>query len=703
MVPSSIRKPAVVLIAMLLAMLGLAPVAAYHEGDDAEHGFASDAFYDRWARTDLPVEQGVVSRTWMWGPTPYTEGMFEPYTEAPDGERLVQYFDKSRMELTNPAAVDDGLWYVTNGLLVVEMVDGRIQVGDDDFVDADPATIPIAGDPDDAFGPTYADINNYGLRGQPAATVGTTLDLTVQNGTVVQDAAYAEYGITAGYRVTVPNVDHTVASVFWDFMNSAGIVYEGGQYVVADLFINPFYASGYPITEAYWASVMVGGTERDVLWQCFERRCMTYTPGNPDGFLVEAGNVGQHYYNWHYGQVVEPPPPVTETAFVYLVAIGDAGESGMFFGCDDSLIPVEIDIEANQSDEDRIAAVLQAMFANGDTWDDTGLYNVFADSSLTVDNVTIDNGEATVNLSGELVIGGVCDNPRVEEQLLATITQFAGVSSAVVLLNGAPVFEQEPVTENVNIFLVEVGEGEEPNGNDNGDTFGCLDVLVPVSVEITHDGSMEGRITASLNALFGFEHDDLYNVYADADLTVEDVQIINDVVTVNLSGEIGFVGGVCDEPRVIEQFDATVTQFEGIERSVLLIDGAGPFPSQEIFELEGGILATFSVVGEHFNVWVTNEVAIDDILALQANPDLNTFPNAPILFGAGEANHNQPWSWHLDPANVEMVEMSIELCDGRPSFVEGEVEYFVETVERYCPWGAELVEVQDFRDNNNGS
>ena len=38
-----------------------------------------------------------------------------------------------------------------------------------------------------------------------------------------------------------------------------------------------------------------------MLIQCFERRCLTYTPGNPDGWQVEAGNVGQHYFHWRYG------------------------------------------------------------------------------------------------------------------------------------------------------------------------------------------------------------------------------------------------------------------------------------------------------------------------------------------------------------------------------------------------------------------
>jgi len=36
--------------------------------------------------------------------------------------------------------------------------------------------------------------------------------------------------------------------------------------------------------------------------QVFERRVLTYTPGNPPGWDVEAGNVGLHYYEWRYGE-----------------------------------------------------------------------------------------------------------------------------------------------------------------------------------------------------------------------------------------------------------------------------------------------------------------------------------------------------------------------------------------------------------------
>ena len=254
-----------------------------------------------WERADKPVADDRASRTWIWGPEPYSSSMWEPYSESPRGTRLVQYFDKSRMEITAPDAFDDGLWYVTNGLLVVEMVQGRFQIGNETFDESPaPAGIPIAGDPGSAS-PTYADIDHYRLTDTPPLMVGSLITQRIDgDGNVSNDSSKSAQNITAAQRFQAPKIDHTVASVFWEFMTSTGVVYENGRFITESVFENPFYATGYPITEAFWSAVMVNNEERDVLWQCFERRCLTYTPGNPTGFLVESGNVGQHYYRWRY-------------------------------------------------------------------------------------------------------------------------------------------------------------------------------------------------------------------------------------------------------------------------------------------------------------------------------------------------------------------------------------------------------------------
>ena len=258
---------------------------------------ANPHFWRTWARTDLPVRNGNVSRTWMWGPGPFTDSRWETYAESPGGEREMAFFDKTRMEINHPGADSTSIWYVTNGLLVVEMISGNRQFGDDTFVFYGPANVHVAGDPDDPDSPTYASFTN--LLDAPASPVGTLLTQRVdRSGAVAPDDRFATYQVSVAHVDDV--TDHGIAGPFWTFMNSHGLVYEDGSLTSDRLFPNPYYATGRPVAEAYWATVQVSGVPRDVLMQCFERRCLTYTPGNPDGFVVEAGNVGQHYFSWRY-------------------------------------------------------------------------------------------------------------------------------------------------------------------------------------------------------------------------------------------------------------------------------------------------------------------------------------------------------------------------------------------------------------------
>ena len=261
-----------------------------------------DPLLANWQRTDKPVMDGVVNRTWMWGPQEAAYLTWESYAEAPDGERKVIYFDKSRMEITDPDAGRDDPWYVSNGLLVVELMSGQLQTGHNRFENRGPANVNVAGDASDPNGVTYATMAN--LRAPYTGPEPEPLTWTIDGaGNVGADARFAEYDI--GVTWYEPATGHWVAEPFWAFMTSTGTVWEGEDYTTEALFSDPFYATGLPITEAYWTQVLLEGQLEDVLLQCFERRCLTYTPINDPGWEVEAGNVGLHYSIWRYG---EPPP-----------------------------------------------------------------------------------------------------------------------------------------------------------------------------------------------------------------------------------------------------------------------------------------------------------------------------------------------------------------------------------------------------------
>src|SRR4051812_26847207 len=139
--------------------------------------YADPAFQQQW-------QQGEALTPNFWGPlSTAKDGQMERYADVPGGQRLVQYFDKGRMELRNGV--------VTNGLLAGEIVRGQLQVGDASFLAKDPPAIPIAGDADNP-GPTYRHLSTTArslLAATPAEPGGDSAAVVGPDGTVSPGAS----------------------------------------------------------------------------------------------------------------------------------------------------------------------------------------------------------------------------------------------------------------------------------------------------------------------------------------------------------------------------------------------------------------------------------------------------------------------------------------------------------------------------------
>jgi hypothetical protein len=236
----------------------------------AASAFAIPGFEAQWQAGEKIIPN-------FWGPLATAkDGRQEFYADAPDKQRLVQYFDKGRMELVNGE--------VHNGLLATELITGRIQVGDNTFDPREPPAIPLAGDLDTP-GPTYFTIHAFAstlLSPIPRAT-GTPIMASVSaSGEIVANAAPPGTKSVASDGYDEPT-KHNVAAPFTAYRDRVG-----------------FLTIGYAISEPFWATVKVAGQQKAVLIQIFERRVLTYTVDNPDPFKVEMGNIGRHYYQWRY-------------------------------------------------------------------------------------------------------------------------------------------------------------------------------------------------------------------------------------------------------------------------------------------------------------------------------------------------------------------------------------------------------------------
>ena len=128
----------------------------------------------------------------------------------------------------------------------------------------------------------------------------------------------------------------------------------------------------------------------------------------------------------------------TTSANLYFVALADNGKSGEKIGCNDSLVAVSTNI----SGEDSIQATLNELLSyKQQYYGQSGLYNSLYQSNLTIESITIDDGVATVNLTGTVQLGGACDNPRFEQQLMTTILQFPSIESVDIYVNNKPLAE----------------------------------------------------------------------------------------------------------------------------------------------------------------------------------------------------------------------------------------------------------------------
>lgn len=123
--------------------------------------------------------------------------------------------------------------------------------------------------------------------------------------------------------------------------------------------------------------------------------------------------------------VVKEATPVqkTQEVKVYLVAVNDAGKSGKKIGCDDSLVAVTRTIKATAT---PLKAALQELVA-GPSERDGELGNYVFGPDLKVKSVSLSKGTATIRFSGQISVAGVCDMPRITEQIEATAKQFPTV------------------------------------------------------------------------------------------------------------------------------------------------------------------------------------------------------------------------------------------------------------------------------------
>ncbi|MEI2617896.1 MAG: hypothetical protein V9F06_09730 [Thermomicrobiales bacterium] len=263
--------------------------------------FADPAFTRYFQRT------GTQGRALLWGQGPIVS-IVEPFTGAPGNRRLVEYFERGRMELATEA--EDGASRVTVGLLVREMATGNVQVGYDAFVQVAPAAVPIfsamPGLPADQV--TYANFADD-ARSHTADRTGAEVDAWMTSSGATEQIG-PERVILGRYD---PQTGHNVPAITDGWLAAAPL----GA-------LSPLEAVGRPISEPYWIDSGKGPIGLSLV-QLFERRAIVYTPGLPEGERFTVTSAGRHYYQWRYSAELTPAAPAapTRSSFSQLLPGGD--------------------------------------------------------------------------------------------------------------------------------------------------------------------------------------------------------------------------------------------------------------------------------------------------------------------------------------------------------------------------------------------
>jgi hypothetical protein len=118
------------------------------------------------------------------------------------------------------------------------------------------------------------------------------------------------------------------------------------------------------------------------------------------------------------------------------------------------------------------------------------------------------------------------------------------------------------------------------------------------------------------------------------------------------------------------------------------------------------IIVTFQMIGDSTGdqdfVAVTNDTALGELAFSELElpfAERTLFPVGPIARGDGGHNFHQAehrdfeWSWHLLPEDWTLTEAAEPQCDSNAVLVEQAIDYWVDTVGRFCPSGARVVSV----------
>ena len=115
----------------------------------------------------------------------------------------------------------------------------------------------------------------------------------------------------------------------------------------------------------------------------------------------------------------------------------------------------------------------------------------------------------------------------------------------------------------------------------------------------------------------------------------------------------------------------------------IILDGSCSFPDE-------GVFVHFEMSSERVRMYITRTTTIQDARDNLAGRNQKHIPMGKIRSGR---LFDAQWSWYVDPETITLNEVTIEVCDASPSYIE---QHLGDWLGRdWCPWSAEIEYIEE--------
>ena len=283
-------------------------------------------------------------------------------------------------------------------------------------------------------------------------------------------------------------------------------------------------------------------------------------------------------------------PAVETTIQAWLGSYDNYNDESLPYGCGNFLLPVDTGIPRSGDTQDDLRLALEALLDPDFKHPEVETEAWLREMSLSVDTITIDDGDAVVMFGGTLIGPGHCGDALIEGQILQTIFQFEAIERVMVSDGETNLWEMIDLTDwysdsfRDNYFYerpraeaeaIKFWVGSFEDYETEGIAYGCGSYLLPVETGISRSGNPQTDLRLALEALFNpaLKHPEAETEdwLKGLELSVEAITLAQGEADIKLGGKligIGSCGDAIMEGRILE----TVFQFDYIER-VRVSDG----------------------------------------------------------------------------------------------------------------------------------